>query len=69
MTDNNDFLAIYGHRANLLNNNVEYFARSKNGKMAQLWNKFFFYTVEHGKNTDGKRSNKMAALNDPNLVE
>ena len=24
MTDNNDFLAIYGHRANLLNNNVAY---------------------------------------------
>ena len=24
MTDNNDFLTIYGHRANLLNNKVQY---------------------------------------------
>ena len=24
MTDNNDFLTIYGHRASLLNNNVGY---------------------------------------------
>ena len=27
-----------------------------------------YYNVELRKNTDGKRSNKMAGLNDPNLV-
>ena len=37
--------------------------------MLGLENMTRYYTLEESQNTDGKRSNEMAGLNDPNLTE
>ena len=41
MTDNKDFLTIYGHRANLLNNNFKFMFLSRGQLESLSFDKFF----------------------------